>query len=516
MKIFNVVRKNTYYDSVTLMLITKKLKQTEGVDDVAVMMGTPSNRVILAEANLLGSEGEGAGPNDLIIAFRAPEDIDVTLVCAKIDEEMGKKDSGSGKAATIEFKSAAKAYQDIAESNLALISVPGEYAAIETYRALKNDKNVFLFSDNVSLEEESFLKKYAAEKGLFVMGPDCGTAIINGTGIGFANKVRTGDIGIVAASGTGLQEVTCLLHEMGLGISQAIGTGGRDLKEEIGAVTMLQSLEYLLADPDTKTIVLISKPPAKAVTERILSQVAKSTKPVVLCFVGYNFDFEPEGVTVAATLEEAAIAAARISGGNTDIFSEKAILEQWCSDSQNKLSDKQKYVRALYAGGTLCYETMLILGKELGPIYSNIPLDKSLVIKDALIAGHHSAIDLGDDEFTKGRPHPMIDGTLRLEYIKKAAADVETAVLLLDVVIGFGAEADPAGDLVPVIEAVKAAAKEQGNELAVIAYVCGTDEDEQNKRSQTDKLTKAGVFVAKTNAEAARLTAMLVKGQEVK
>lgn len=513
MTIYNVVRKNTYYDSVTLMLISKHLKQIEGVEAVSVMMGTPANRVILDEANLLSTEGKAAGPNDLILAFRGAEDIDVPVVCKKIDEHMAQKTPKSTSTEKHVLRTSGNAYQENQDATLAFISVPGEYAVIEAYRALQHGKHVFLFSDNVSMGEEAFLKRTASEKGLFVMGPDCGTAIINGVGIGFANKVRRGNVGIAAASGTGLQEVTCLLHELGMGVSQAIGTGGRDLKEEIGAVTMKQALDYLLADEQTQTVILVSKPPAKPVADMLLSKLSGSTKKIVLCFIGYQVDNPPQGVTVVSTLEEAALQAARLSGVATEILSNQETLHAWAENARAKLSGKQQLVRALYAGGTLCYEAMLIASRELGPIYSNIPLTKDLAIADVLKTGHHSAIDLGDDEFTNGKPHPMIDGTLRNEYILQVASDPETAVLLLDVVIGYGATDDPAGELVPILKAAKAQAEAQGNQLAIVAYVCGTDQDEQSKCDQVAKLVATGAFVAKTNAEAARLASMIVKGQ---
>lgn len=514
MTIYNVVRKNTYYDSVTLMVISKQLKGIEGIDAVSVMMGTPANRGILAEADLLSEEGKGAGPNDLILAFRGLEDLDVQWVCSKIDEQMAQKTTSAASKEQPAIRTSEKAYQDNPEANLAFISVPGEYAAIEVYRALQHGKHVFLFSDNVSMGEEAFLKRTATEKGLLVMGPDCGTAIINGVGIGFANKVRAGNVGIAAASGTGLQEVTCLLHELGLGISQAIGTGGRDLKEEIGAVTMLQALDFLLDDPQTETVILISKPPAKTVADAILAKLNNASKKVVLCFIGYRVENPPAGVAVASTLEEAALKAALLNGVQPAIFTDKAELDSWAEQTRERFSCKQKLVRALYAGGTLCYEAMLVASQELGPVYSNIPLRKELMIADVIKRGHHSAIDLGDDEFTKGKPHPMIDGSLRNEYILKVASDPETAVLLIDVVIGFGATADPAGELAPVLEAAKTQAEAIGNKLAIVAYVCGTDLDGQNKREQAARLADAGVFVARTNAEAARLASLLVTGLE--
>lgn len=510
MKIFNIVRKNTYFDSVSLMLISKQLKKLEGLEAVSVMMGTPANRVILQEADLLNAEGESAGANDLILAFRAPEETDANEICQKIDEQMSQKVAADKTNDAPVIRSSLKAYQDNPDVNLAVISVPGEYAALETCRALQHGKNVFLFSDNVSLEEEAELKKLAREKGLLVMGPDCGTAIINGVGIGFANRVRPGNVGLVAASGTGLQEVSCLLDAVGLGVSQAIGTGGRDLKEAIGAITMLQGLEYLLADPATETIILISKPPAPNVAEMIIGKVSSSAKKIILCFIGYEGEGPAKDVLVAKTLEEAALAAARVNGIEPAIATAKEELSAWTKQAAGAFSPSQRYIRALYAGGTLCYEAMLVMGQVLGPIYSNTPLVKELTTSECVLDGCHTAIDLGDDEFTKGRPHPMIDGSLRYEYITKVAADPTTAVLLLDVVIGFGASADPAEELVPVLKEAKALAKAAGNTLAIVAYVCGTDGDEQNKSRQVAKLEAAGVFVTKTNAEAARLASALV------
>lgn len=513
MKIYNVVRKNNYYDSVTLMLISKQLKQVEGLDDVSVMMGTPANRVILQEANLLGPDGETAGPNDLILAFRAAEDVEVDWVISKIDEQMGKKAAGGKNADEITIRSAVKAYQDEPDINLAFISVPGEYAAIEAERALKHGKNVFLFSDNVSVEEEAQLKAIAGQKGLLVMGPDCGTAIIGGVGIGFANKIKPGKVGLISASGTGLQEVICLLDTMEVGISQAIGTGGRDLKEAIGAATMLQALDMLIQDDNTQTIVLISKPPAKSVVEKIINKLGETNKKVVLCFLGADITHAPLNVTVVPTLEEAALKTAALSGKTPTLLTLEAELAGWAQTAREKLSAEQKYVRALYTGGTLCYEAMLVLGETLGPIYSNIPLRKGLLTNDVAVVGQHTAIDLGDDHFTMGKPHPMIDGSLRDEHILKVAGDPQTAVLLLDVVIGYGAADDPAGELIHVIEEAKKAAAANGNTLAIVAYVCGTNQDDQNKAAQIAKLLEAGAVVTTTNAQAARLARMIVDGR---
>src|SRR5690606_14776291 len=125
---------------------------------------------------------------------------------------------------------------------------PGVYAAFEAFRALENNLNVMMFSDNVTVEDEIKLKDLAVKKDLLMMGPDCGTAIINGVGLCFANKIKRGPIGLVAASGTGLQEVTVLIDQFGGGISQAIGVGGRDLSKDVMGRMTLHAINALNAD----------------------------------------------------------------------------------------------------------------------------------------------------------------------------------------------------------------------------------------------------------------------------
>lgn len=515
MKIFNVVRKNDYHDSVTLLLISKRLRSlVEGLDDVSVMMGTPANHGILKEAGLLAAEGEAAGPNDLIMAFRADERTDQEAIIAQIDAELKKK-AAAGEETAREIHSALIAYEEDPETNLALISVPGEYAALEAERALRRGKHVMIFSDNVPLEDEVRVKALAKEKGLLVMGPDCGTAIINGKGLAFANAVKSGEVGLIAASGTGLQEVSCLLDRLGIGISQAIGTGGRDLKEEVGASTMLSALDLLAEDEATSTIVLISKPPAASVVEKILAALKTVQKPVVICFIGAKIDAStlPSHIHVAGTLEEAAVRTAKLLDRPNTLLDGAETRMEAAKAAAAKLRPRQKYVRALYTGGTLCYEAMLSMGETLGELYSNLAHDERHTL-DVVTTGHHSAMDLGDDDFTLGRPHPMIDGSVRDEHILRVAADPETAVLLLDFVLGYGAADDPAGSVLPVLDEAKALAKKAGGELLILAYVMGTADDPQRREEQEEKLRAAGAILARTNAEAVRMAMMIAEGRK--
>ena len=397
-------------------------------------------------------------------------------------------------------------------SNLALISTPGDYAAAEAEKAIRLGLNVMMFSDNVALADEVALKALAEAKGLIFMGPDCGTAIVDGVPLGFANAVQRGTIGVIAASGTGLQQVTCLVDRWGKGISQAIGTGGRDLKLEVGGTTMLRALAMLAADEETTVIVLVSKPPAQAVADRILKAAAKIDKPVVVNFLGA--DLEPKsgsGLYAAATLDEAAALAVMLADG---IEPESATVDAAPDGPAEaaaaaKLVADQKYVRGLYTGGTFCYEALLILSKALKGVYSNTPLGPDTALDDPWKSREHTVVDLGDDSFTRGRPHPMIDPALRNERIVEEAGDPAVAVILLDLVLGHGAHGDPGADLVAAIRAAQKRAAENDRQIAFVASVCGTKNDPQDLARQETMLRDAGVLLAESNAAAARLTLRL-------
>jgi FdrA protein len=296
---------------------------------------------------------------------------------------------------------------------------------------------VFCFSDGVSVEVEAALKRRALERGLLFMGADCGTAILDGVALGFANAVERGPVGIVGASGTGIQEVCCLLDAAGVGVSHAIGVGGRDLSAEVGGLMMRRGLELLAADEETQAIVAISKPPDATVAAAIEEAAAAAGKPVVL-----GFDL---------TLEEAARRVAPVPA---------------FAETLNR-PPVQGEVRGLYSGGTLCGEA-------------------------ARIVGQGTFTDFGADEYTRGRAHPMIDPSLRLEHLAAA----REPVLLLDVVLGYGAHPDPAAELAPVIA---------GLDRHVIVALCGAAADPQGLDDQRARLEAAGAVVTRSNAHAARL-----------
>lgn len=510
--------KNLYRDSVSLMQFSEKLRVLDGIKQASAVMASENNISLLVEAGLL-AHSVPPSPNDLMIVVEGKDgsSVDAALDQAEVMLNAKSTESGESGVRNVPPRSIEMGLESMPSANFVLISTPGEYAAAEARKALQLGLHVMMFSDNVSMEEEIPLKQYANEHNLLVMGPDCGTAIINGVPLGFANVVRRGDIGVVAASGTGLQQVTCLIDRLGGGITQALGTGGHDLKSEVGGITMLQGIEALATDLKTKVILLVSKPPSPDVMKKVLEKAEQSGKPVVAIFIGADPASVTHGnILGVRTLEDAAVAAVKLSKGNkvgkfSNMLPTKyAVLAK---PSARKLKKTQKYVRALFSGGTFCYENLLLMSEELGGVYSNIPLKKEYKLKDVWRSQEHTAIDLGDDLFTQGRPHPMIDFRLRNERIIQEAKDPSTAVILLDVVLGHGSNMDPAGELVPtILQAQKIAAKAK-RKVIFVGFVCGTDTDPQNLARQEEMLREAGVVLTESNAQAARLAAAVVSGR---
>ena len=510
--------KNLYRDSVSLMQFSEKLRVLDGITQASAVMASENNISLLVEAGLL-AQSVPPSPNDLMIVVEGKDGLSVDAALDQAEAMLKAKSTESGDSGVrnVPPRSIEMGLESMPSANFVLISTPGEYAAAEARKALQLGLHVMMFSDNVSMEEEIPLKQYANEHNLLVMGPDCGTAIINGVPLGFANVVRRGDIGVVAASGTGLQQVTCLIDRLGGGITQALGTGGHDLKSEVGGITMLQGIEALATDSKTKVILLVSKPPSPDVMKKVLEKAEQSGKPVVAIFIGADPASVTHGnILGVRTLEDAAVAAVKLSKGNkVGKFSNKlpAKYAGMAKPLARKLKKTQKYVRALFSGGTFCYENLLLMSEELGGVYSNIPLKKEYKLKDVWKSQEHTAIDLGDDLFTQGRPHPMIDFRLRNERIIQEAKNPSTAVILLDVVLGHGSNMDPAGELVPaILQAQKIAAKAK-RKVIFVGFVCGTDTDPQNLARQEEMLREAGVVLTESNAQAARLAAAVVIGR---
>jgi FdrA protein len=497
------VRSGAYYDSVVLMQLQRSLAALPGVLDAGVVMGTAANKDILAQSGLLTPEAQAAVADDLVIVVRADGEAAARTALGQVDELLTRRRGGVEQ--DYRPKSLESAVQMLPHAQWVLVSVPGRYAAGVARQALHLGKNVFLYSDNVSLDDETALKQTAAEKGLLVMGPDCGTAIVNGVGLGFANRVRRGPIGLVAASGTGLQQVSARIHQLGSGVTHALGTGGRDLSQAVGAVTARQGLDLLSRDPETQVIVLISKPPSPVVADELLRAARSAGKPVVVDFIGYSPSArQVDNLYFATTLDETADLAVQLVASTPST-------EPTPDLNLDRFAPGQRYLRGLFSGGTLAYEALLILQDYVPAVYSNVPLNKEYRLANSMVSQAHTIVDLGEDEFTVGRLHPMMDNDLRIRRLQQEADDLEVAVILLDVVLGYGAHLDPAGELAPAIAQARAGAEEARRYLEVVAVVVGTDEDPQGFDAQMQQLKAAGAKVETSNEAAVHYVGRLVR-----
>ncbi len=517
MPVVNVVKRNIFRDSIQLMRLTEDVKKLEGVDDAVVSMGTDTNRRLLQDLGLLGSASKGAGDGDMIIAVRVRSGFNDREVMGRVEELVMAPPVSSGGPRTPTLHSVRSALERLQGANLAVVSVPGGQAFDPTMELLKSGVNVHLFSDHVPLEQEIQLKRYASSKGLLVMGPGAGTSIINGIGLGFANSVRRGDVGIVASAGTGIQEVSTMLDTIGLGVSAALGVGGTDVSEQVGGLMMKDCLALLEKDESTRMIMIVAKTPKEKVISEVMSHVGrKTTKPVVACFLG--LDPPPtrdRRVRYAKTLHSAVHKAAEISGGEAEKEFEKKVsigfdeLAEASKRVEGSLGKGRRFVRGLYSGGTLAHETLLVFREVLGEAYSNTPLSDSYELPDPNVSRGNSVVDLGDEFFTSGRAHPMIDPTLRRLRLLQESKDPEVAAIMLDIVLGYGSASDPGGALTDAIASSKAKGR-----LAVMAHVCGTETDPQPLKEQNEKLARAGAVLFPSNALLAAEAALLVGGSE--
>ncbi|MEZ5934606.1 MAG: acyl-CoA synthetase FdrA [Alphaproteobacteria bacterium] len=487
--VINVVKPSFYMDSVALMRCSKNLAGLDGVEDAALMMGTPANRQIMTDAGLLAADGERAQGGDLVIGIRAAdrEAADRAIAAAEAFLEKPARPHAAG-ADAWQPKTLRAGLKALPDASLALISVPGSYAAAEARKALNRGLHVMIFSDNVPIEAEIALKQQGREAGLLVMGPDCGTAIVSGVPLAFANQVPSGSIGIIGASGTGIQEISCLIARGGQGVSHAIGTGGRDLKAEVGGITTLMAIDMLDADPSTQHIVVVSKPPASTVVARIVSRIRESEKSFTVCFLGGEPIDLPENARAVRTLRD----AARLAMGQPPL-DERASLKS--VDIVPAALRERTRICGLFAGGTLCAEAQLMMRDAGLKAASNVPID-GVASLEAAEEDWHRLIDLGDDRYTQGRPHPMIDPAVRDRPLAEALADPKVGVVLLDVVLGYGGHHDPAGHLAKALSDLSAEGR------VIVASVTGTDQDPQNRARQVEILQRVGVKIAASNAEA--------------
>ena len=487
------LKKGSFQDSVSLMLISRKLSEHPDVNEISVMMGTPANKELLAATGFWDPLFDEATPNDICISIKA--DTQDSGIIKIISDEleaalaaMAKNQGGSGKRVP-KARRWESAKEKLPEANLLLVSVAGEYAAGLAEQALDDGKNVMIFSDNVTVQDEKRLKQKAAEKDLIVMGPDCGTAMLAGAPLAFANVLPQGVIGIAGASGTGIQELVSQIALLDEGITHAIGLGGRDLSLDIGGISALTALKMLANDEETKVIAFVSKPPAEAIREKILSTMKAIHKPVVALFLGSQIDKAQDGnVYLTNTIDQTARLAVQL-----------AHVEEHFAELPKCPSKK---IAGLYTGGTLASEMALILANQLG-VDTDAKHEKGVMLN----AEGHTIIDLGDDFYTVGRPHPMIDPSTREEYIARLANQPEVGVLLVDLVIGYGAQSDPATSLADAVKKLKSKRSEL---LTVIATVTGTEQDPQGRSAQIEILRNAGICVVNNLPEAALLAVALI------
>jgi len=481
-----IIKEDAYYDSIFLMNISVEIQKTEGVKQVVLLMGTDMNKTVLEELNLKNEKTDHATPNDLIIVIEAEQEESIEKSISKLNNITSKNGSELKSEKNIHYNSLDEALKELSGINLAFITIPGKFVADEAKKVIEEGITPFIFSDNVPLSEEIELKKIAKEKGIFVMGPGCGTSVINGVSLGLMSIVSQGHIGIIGASGSGIHEVAVLIDRAGLGITQAIGTGGRDLLDEVGGMTMIQSFKFLKEDPATKVIVLISKPPDFTTMKKVLKEVSSCSKPVVVNFIGGNENIVKEaGAVPASTLEDTALRA--ISLVNKEKIPENVI--------------------------TSCKEKLDII-----ELYSNIQYQKTIKLKDSNKSYKHTLIDMGGEEFTKGKPHPVIDPSIIKERLWREGSNANVSVILMDILLGYGAHNDPVGVIEGTLKSLKDKAEKDKRHLSIVVSVCGTDKDPQNLHTQIEKLKNIGCIIMPSNAQAAFLSGLIVskkRGRQV-
>ncbi len=510
-----IVITNCYMDSILILSVSSEMMKLPGVNKAVVVMATEMNKTIVDEFGGMTSEVKSAGPNDLILSLDCNSADVVALAKNKIIEIQNSKSGVASNKAEIEYRELSAAKAALPEANICIISLPSEYALDEAKNALANDMNLFIFSD-MPEDEELEIKQIAREKGLFVMGPSAGTAVINNLSLGLMSKVRKGRIGIVAASGSGLQEVAVLVHNYGAGISQAIGTGGHDLSKKVGGIMFLQAIDYFANDPDTNVLVLVSKPPHPSVARKIYANLPEN-KPVVIFFLGGDAEeIRAAGAYAPKTLEEAAIMAVNLAGGKKPkicdiVADDKVAFAAQAAVEKAKLAPQQKYLRGLFCGGTHSEEAVTLLQEFVSSLHSNIKFGKVHLLEDRHQSLENSLVDMGDEVFTKSKPHPVMDPSILVDRMIQEAHDPETGVILFDLLYGYAIHSDPVGAIEDALKEIRRIEQEEGRHICLIASLCGTDIDPQGVADQARRLEEYGVILLPSNAKAALLAGLIVR-----
>jgi FdrA protein len=520
----NIVKRNFFRDSVQMMLLSDQLKKEPGVINAAIIMGTELNKNTLQRSGLITIDGNKAGETDTIISLSCDDESSLNIAIAKAEQLLTSK---TGKVRS-EFSNLDSALKSFNIANLAIVSIPGRYVKDIALELLNKGLHLFVFSDHVLLEDEIQLKKVASKNHLLLMGPEAGTSIINGTVLGFGNRVRMGNVGIIGASGTGIQESSTLLDMCGSGVSHAIGVGGRDMHQEIGGLMTLQAIKALENDPETEVVLLVSKPVDNAVRNMIVNTIEKDAKKkYALCLIGEKGGddlFDSGQIVFAKSIQSSVLKALKLSDPkaykNTQERFSKELHDaiSLTKELSNRLSGRQRYIRGFFAGGTMCYESTVIIQQMMGrrgeKIYSNLaPADSNLHLNGSQKSIEHTFIDFGDLEFTAARPHPIIDPSLRVKRIIEEAKDPNIAVIIIDIITGYSV----ANNTVQlhansIKDAISIARQEENRTLPVFVYICGTDKDVP--ASEIDILEASGAQVFRSNALMSFTAGLLVKQTE--
>lgn len=509
------VMPNCYMDSILILSVSRELMKLPGVHKAVAVMATDMNKTVVGEFGGLTASAANAGPNDLIVSLDCEDENIIKAAESRVRElASGNSKASDSPAAEVEYRTVSSAKEAMPEANLCIISLPGEYAAAEAAAAIANDMNLFIFSD-MSEDEELQLKLAAHRKGLFVMGPGAGTAVINGLSVGLMSKVRSGRIGIVAASGSGLQEVAVIIHQLGAGISEAIGVGGHDLSEKVGGIMFMQAIDYFSSDPGTDVLVLVSKPPHPETARKIYASLPKD-KPCVIFFLGGDArEIRAAGAYAPQTLEEAAVMAVCLHNGKEpdcgdSVAAAKAELSRIAEEERSKLAPGQKYLRGLFCGGTHSEKAVTLLNSFVPGLHSNISFGGAQLLEDRYVSLGNSLVDMGDEVFTKGKPHPVMDPSILVDRLIQEAHDPETGVILFDLLYGYAIHPDPVGAIEDALKEVRRIGRDEGRHICLIASLCGTDLDPQNVAEQERRLREYGVLIQPSNAKAALLAGLIV------
>lgn len=505
MELYVSIRRNEYHDSLELLLATSILQKKEGIGKANVAMGTDTGIGLYRSLGIYAPEMASAGMTDLIIAAEAESREVFEKSVAETFEQMTARHEKQHIESCHTLEDALRLHVD---AQVCVISLPGEYAKDEAMKALRKGLHVVLFSSHITPEDELELKAYAASQGLLCMGPDCGVVNIDGTAFILSSITKPGPFGLCGATGVGIQHVGALIDRAGSGVTQIIGTGGADLKVGEG-ITMLSGIDALEDDPATKYIVLVSRKHKDEILTKILDRIQKCKKPVIGCFMGADpAVVEASGAVYASDLDAAAVKALALIGRTCDLQTDEE-LDRLAAEAVRGMKPRQKYLRGLFTGGTYMEEAMRAITPIAGKVYSNAPLAEELRLKNSLVSVDNTCVDVGEDEFTKGKPHPTMEPSSRKPFIEKEGSDPEVCVLLLDFIFAVSANIDPVGVVLEDIEAAMVNARANGGKLAVVASLCGTDSDFQNYAEQKCKLEEAGVYVCQTNRLAAKLAAKI-------